>query len=174
MEIYLIRHTTPVLSPGLIYGRTEVELLDSFPTEVDTIRSKLPAQFDAVYSSPSRRCTRLAEQLAPAFQIDDRLCEFNFGDWEGKTWDTVDPDESKAWMDDFVHVCSPNGESMLQMNERVQSFWTELVNQNYQNAGIITHGGVIRLLVAADQQLPLALAFTITVKYGDVVVLRPR
>lgn len=147
--------------------------MDSFSAEAEAVRGKLPAQFDVVYSSPSRRCTHLAEQLAPAFQIDDRLCEFNFGDWEGKTWDTVDPDQSKAWMDDFVHVCSPNGESMLQMNERVQSFWTELVGQNYQNAGVITHGGVIRLLVAADQQLPLASAFTIKINYGDVVVLRP-
>ena len=174
MEIYLIRHTTPVLSPGLIYGRTEVELMDSFPAEAEAVQSKLPARLDALYSSSSRRCIRLAKQLAPAFRIDDRLCEFNFGDWEGKTWDTVDPDQSKAWMDDFVHICSPNGESMLQMNKRVQSFWMELVNQNYQNAGVITHGGVIRLLVAADQKLPLASAFTITVKYGDVVVLRPR
>lgn len=148
--------------------------MDTFLDEADSIRSKIPAKFDAVYSSPSRRCTQLAEQLAPAFQIDDRLCEFNFGDWEGKTWDTIDPNESKAWMDDFVHVCSPNGESMLQMNERILAFWTELISKDYQNVGVITHGGVIRLLVAADQQLPPASAFTITVQYGDVVVVRPR
>lgn len=174
MEIYLIRHTTPVLLPGLIYGRTEVALMDTFPAETQAILSKLPVQLDAVYTSPARRCTQLAEQLAPAFQIDDRLCEFDFGDWEGKTWDTVDPDESKAWMNDFVHMCPPNGESMLRMNERVMSFWKELLSRQYSNVGIVTHGGVIRLLVADNQQLPLASAFTITVNYGDVVVLRPR
>lgn len=172
MEIYLIRHTTPVLTPGLIYGRTEVELKNSFLDEAAAIRPQLPTQFDAFYSSPSRRCTQLAEQLAPAFRTDDRLCEFHFGDWEGKTWDTIDPAESKAWMDDFVHVCAPNGESMLQMNERVTAFWMELIRQPYQNVGVITHGGVIRLLVAAERQVPLASVFSIPVAYGEVVLLQ--
>lgn len=174
MEIYLIRHTTPDVAPGLIYGRTEVDLLDRFPDEVARIRSKLPVRLDVWYSSPSRRCTQLADQLTPAFQVDDRLCEFHFGDWEGKTWDTIDPDESKAWMDDFVNVSSPNGESMIQMNERVTAFWTDLIRQPHQTAGIVTHGGVIRLLLAADQKLPLATVFTIKVDYGDVVRLRSR
>ncbi|GAB3251072.1 alpha-ribazole phosphatase [Larkinella harenae] len=172
MEIHLIRHTTPAVAPGLIYGRTEVDLLNSFPDEVAQIRNKLPARLDAWYSSPSRRCTQLAEQLAPAFMIDDRLCEFHFGDWEGKTWDTVDPNESKAWMDDYVNVCSPNGESMVQMNERVTAFWAELIRLPYQTAGIVTHGGVIRLLLAADQKLPLATVFSLKVDYGAVVQLR--
>lgn len=174
MEVYLIRHTTPLISPGLIYGRTEVPLVDSFQTEADEIKSKLPTTFDAVYSSPSRRCTLLTEQLVPNFQIDNRLCEFNFGEWEGKTWDTIDQQESAAWMQDFVYVSTPNGESMLKMNERVMAFWTDLCQKTYKTVAVVTHGGVIRLLMAADQQLPLASAFTIKVDYGDVIVLRPR
>ena len=148
--------------------------MDSFLTEADEIKRKLPATFDAVYSSPSRRCTLLAEQLVQNFQIDNRLYEFNFGDWEGKTWDTIDRQESAAWMQDFVQIATPNGESMVQMNERVMAFWTDICQKAYKTVAVVTHGGVIRLLMAADQQLPLTSVFTLKVDYGEVVVLRPR
>ena len=174
MEIYLIRHTTPDVTPGFIYGRTDVALAGSFLTEMVAIRQKLPVPFDAVYSSPAQRCTQLAEQLTPTFLVDDRLWELDFGDWEGKTWDSINPDESEAWMADFVNVRTPNGESMVQMNERVTAFWTELIQKRNKSVAVVTHGGVIRLLTAANRQLPLAKAFTINVDYGDVLLLHPR
>lgn len=117
MEVYLIRHTTPAITPGLIYGHLDVDLTDSFLEELKTVKQKLPPVLDAVYSSPSRRCTQLAQQLAADVIVDHRLSELNFGDWEGKTWDTIDPQDSRAWMDDFVNVPAPGGESMVQMQE---------------------------------------------------------
>lgn len=172
MEVYLIRHTTPEVAPGFIYGRTDVGLRESFLSEVKPIIGNLPSRLDAVYASPSTRCVQLAKQLTTEFTIDDRLYELDFGDWEGKTWDTIDQLESAAWMEDFVHVTTPNGESMVQMNERVTNFWKELVQKAYSTVAVVTHGGVIRLLLAADQQLPLASAFTINVDYGAVIRLR--
>ena len=171
MDITLIRHTTPAVSPGLIYGRTDVPLADSFAMELAAVREKLPVTFDVVYSSPSRRCMHLAEQLAPSVGIDERLRELNFGEWEGQTWDTIDRQASELWMQDFVNNAPPGGESMRQMNERVMDFWSELIRQPYQHVGVVTHGGVIRLLVAADRQIPLVSAFTIDVTYGDVITL---
>lgn len=174
MEVYVVRHTTPAVSPGFIYGRTEVGLMDSFLSEVERIKGKLPTRLDAVYSSPSSRCVQLTEQLTPDFMVDDRLFEFNFGDWEGKTWDNIDPQESAAWMHDFVHVAAHNGESMAQMNERVSHFWDELGQKSHETVGVVTHGGVIRLLLAREQQRPLASVFEIKVDYGDVFVFHPR
>ena len=171
MEVYLIRHTTPDVPPGLIYGHLDVDLTDSFLQELAIVKQKLPPTFDAVYSSPSLRCTQLARQLTPEFIVDDRLRELNFGNWEGKTWDTIDQNEAKDWMDDFVNAPTPGGESMVQMNARVTHFWQELLKITHQNVAVVTHGGVIRLLLAADRKLPLASAFEIKVDYGDVVIL---
>jgi alpha-ribazole phosphatase len=171
MDITLIRHTTPASSPGLIYGHTDVPLADSFTTELAAVRANLPGTFDVVYSSPSRRCVQLAGQLTPAVHLDERLRELNFGEWEGQTWDSIDRQASELWMQDFVNRAPPGGESMHQMNERVMDFWLELVRQPYQHVGIVTHGGVIRLLLAADRQIPLVSAFTIDVTYGDVITL---
>lgn len=171
MEIYLIRHTTPSLSPGLIYGRFEVPLTGTFSHELEAIKNQLPENFDSVYSSPSTRCTLLAQQITLDFITDERLTELDFGDWEGETWDTVNEVDLQLWMDDFVNVIVPGGESMLQMNTRVLSFWDELLSSSAQNIAIVTHGGVIRLILAHLRNMALADAFEIKIGYGEVAKL---
>lgn len=171
MEIYLVRHTTPSLSPGLIYGRLDVPLENTFLSEFEIIKTKLPDNPDIIYSSPATRCTLLAQKINPVFTIDERLTELNFGDWEGSTWDTVNEADLQIWMDDFVNIVVPGGESMQQMSVRVLSFWSELISSGYQKAVIVTHGGVIRLILAHLRNIELANAFDIKVTYGEVVVL---
>ncbi|QJD79640.1 alpha-ribazole phosphatase [Spirosoma rhododendri] len=171
MEVYLIRHTKTDITPGLIYGRTDVPLAGSFAAEMAVIRPKLPANFDAVYSSPSRRCVQLAEQIASAITTDERIYELNFGKWEGQTWDTIDRQASELWMQDFVNNAPPDGETLVQMQSRVQAFWNELRQQPHERVAVVTHGGVIRLLLATEWQLPLTSLFEIRVEYGDVFVI---
>ena len=171
MEIYLIRHTTPLLTPGLIYGRSEVLLAETFDQEWEVIKQQLPYGFDIVYSSTALRCTELAKRITPDFRTDNRLTELNFGEWEGKTWDTVDQVQLQLWMDDFVNVTVPGGESMLEMFERVKNFWQELYSISYQKSAIVTHAGVIRLILSLVRQIPLASVFEIKVSYGEVIVI---
>ncbi|SDF74770.1 alpha-ribazole phosphatase [Dyadobacter soli] len=172
MEVYLIRHTTPVFEPGLIYGRTELLLHDDFPSELKVVQSQLDMDFDITYSSPALRCTELARALSPVFSTDDRLQELNFGEWEGKTWDTVDQQALRAWTDDYVNVCTPGGESLMQMHARVNEFWEELVKTDYQRVAIVTHAGVIRLILSIVNQIVLTSVFDIKVAYGEVVPVR--
>jgi alpha-ribazole phosphatase len=171
MEIYLIRHTTPEVAKGMIYGRTDVALTADRDEKIKQISGKLPSPLDAVYSSPSGRCTYLADQISANYIIDERLYEVNFGLWEGKTWDTVDQQELNLWMQDFVNACPPEGESMIRMNQRVMDFWHQLLQQPYQRVAIVTHGGVIRLILSAITQTPLQSAFEIQINYGDVFLL---
>jgi alpha-ribazole phosphatase len=171
MEIYLIRHTTPSLSPGLIYGWLDVPLTDTFPEESEVIKTRLPQNPDVIYSSPSTRCTLLAQKINPVFTTDPRLRELHFGDWEGETWDTVNESDLQIWMDDFVNAIVPGGESMLQMSARVLSFWSELIQLDYQKVTVVTHGGVIRLILAHLRNIKLINAFEIKVAYGEVIVI---
>lgn len=169
MEIYLIRHTTPVFEPGLIYGRKELLLHADFPLELEAVRSQLNGGFDIVFSSPALRCTELAKALSPEFMADDRLQELDFGEWEGKTWGTVDQPALQAWMDDYVNVCTPGGESMMQMYARVEAFWEELGQSGYGKAAIVTHAGVIRLILSIVNEIALTSVFDIKIAYGEVV-----
>jgi len=172
LEVYLIRHTKPLLTPGLIYGHLEVELAEGFESEAKNIRSQLPTDLDMVYSSPSTRCTLLAQEISPNYQTDERLRELHFGDWEGKTWDTINQSDSKLWMDDFVNVRIPGGESMLDLEKRVQDFFTTLSQKDYRKIAIVTHGGVIRLLLTLQAQKPLNQCFEMKVDYSSVWKLR--
>jgi alpha-ribazole phosphatase len=168
MEVYLIRHTTPLLSPGLIYGRTDVPLTDSFKEECSAIITQLPGNLDAVLSSPATRCITLAARISPDYQTDIRIQELDFGSWEGKTWDTVNQADLQLWMDDYIHVAVPGGESMNQMFARVQEFWDELLGQPYDKVAVVTHAGVIRQILSIIREIPLTSIFDIKVQYGEV------
>ena len=172
MEVCLIRHTTPIFEPGLIYGRKELVLHPDFAAELEAVRLQLEVDFDIIYSSPALRCVELARALSPAFVTDSRLQELDFGEWEGKTWDTVDQQALQAWMDDYVHACTPGGESMMQMYVRVKEFWTELGHSGYRKAAVVTHAGVIRLVLSIVNQIALTGIFDIKVAYGEVIRVR--
>lgn len=168
MEIFLIRHTQPAISKGLIYGRLDVPVQDSFTAEAPVILQQLPMPFDQVYSSPASRCTQLAALITPEYITDPALYELDFGDWEGKTWDTIDRQQSDTWMNDFVNLAPPKGENMLQMESRILIFWNQLLLQPFNKVAIITHGGVIRILLAKQQSISLKDAFSIPVAIGGV------
>jgi alpha-ribazole phosphatase len=174
MEVYLIRHTTPLIQKGLIYGRLEVGLADTFESEKKLILQKLSGNLDLVYSSPSVRCFELAKALCSNCILDERLLEYNFGDWEGKRWDTNQSKEVDNWMSDYVNVCPPNGETLLEMQSRVLEFWNDLLTQpgGENRVGIVTHGGVIRIIMAYIDQPDLEKIFNIKINYGEVVVFK--
>jgi len=172
MEVYLIRHTTPVLDPGLIYGRKELLLHADFAYEREVVQSQLNGDFEIIYSSPAARCTELASAISPTFLTDNRLQELDFGEWEGKTWDTVDQQALQTWMDDYVNVCTPGGESMMQMHARVKEFWAELGQSGYRKIAIVTHAGVIRLILSIVNQIELTSVFDIKIAYGEVIRVR--
>jgi alpha-ribazole phosphatase len=160
------------LEPGLIYGRRELLLHETFPDELAAVLQQLPGHFDAVYSSPAFRCVELAKEISADFKTDARLQELDFGEWEGKTWDTVDQVALQCWMDDYVNVCVPGGESMVQMHDRVMEFWNELAGAAYTRTAIVTHAGVIRLLLAGVRNIALTDIFDIQIHYGEVIVVK--
>lgn len=171
MEIYLIRHTAPLITKGMIYGRTNVPLAESFEDEKQRVLSQLPALLDAVYSSPSIRCTQLAAALSTNYLVDEALYELNFGDWEGETWDTIDRAASETWMNDFVNLAPPNGETMLEMETRVLKFWDNLLQSRLAHVALVTHAGVIRILLAKQQSIALKDSFSIQVGMAEVFKL---
>lgn len=149
MEIYLIRHTTPKIEKGVCYGQSDIPLVESFRIEADKLLKTLPKKIEVVYSSPSIRCYQLAEIIeSKLLIIDKRLLEMNFGDWEMKKWDDINPIVLDVWMKNFIDVRTPNGENFVDLNNRVNSFLDEVSKQNYKKIAVVTHGGVIRCIVA--------------------------
>ena len=64
MKLYLIRHTSLQIVPGVCYGQSDIDVAASFSQELNLIKRALSStQFDAIYTSPLQRCTKLAEAL---------------------------------------------------------------------------------------------------------------
>ena len=177
MDIYLIRHTTLDVPAGTCYGQSDVPLATTFAEEAATLQAKLPARWDQVYCSPLSRCRRLAAQLHDQPVQDVRLQELNFGDWEGCLWNDIDPTVIGPWMNDFVHVACPQGESYRQLYERVTAFWQEATNKAPESTmdkriAIVTHAGPIRALLSHVLTLPLEHSFRLKISHGSISLVR--
>ncbi|SFN96169.1 alpha-ribazole phosphatase family protein [Salegentibacter flavus] len=175
MEIYLIRHTTPKIEKGICYGQSDIPLAPSFELEAQKIiQENTFLDSDClVYSSPLQRCRLLAQKLFPRAKIvyDNRLKELDFGVWELQAWNEINPSELQVWMDDFVKIRCPKGESYTDLNHRVIDFKQSLKINTPTKIAIITHAGVIRAFLAQHNNIALKDSFQYKVPYGVVTVI---
>ena len=200
--IYLIRHTTPDIEKGICYGQTNLDITPTFRDEFMEITKKIHEfslknaknvrhSIEKIYTSPLLRCNKLAKSIVKNiiqntededfginFLEDARLMEMNFGDWEMKTWAHIHENDLNDWMNNFVTVKTPNGESFEGLSVRVQEFWNEILALSNQeeninkNIAIVTHAGVIRAILALVLGFPLENAFRLEINYGGICVLK--
>src|SRR5437762_3331893 len=122
MDLYLIRHTEVNISPGICYGQSDLEVLERpLNQTLERLLNFLPEN-STVYSSPLKRCAILARKITDQALYDSRLMEMNFGKWELKEWNEIAATELTPWMEDFVHVTVPGGESFKGLNDRTTGF----------------------------------------------------
>ena len=167
MILHLIRHPKPTIEPGICYGQLEIPA-KIVNAEVERLRAELPPALP-VWSSPLQRCLRLAEQLHPQPLIDDRLAEMNFGDWEGLAWNDIPRHELDAWAADVAGYAPPRGESPTALQQRALAFVAEL---DVPEAVIVTHAGVIRMLLAHWQGTPPDDWGSLGVPFGGLIRVR--
>jgi len=168
MSIYLIRHTEVETPKGTCYGQLDVPLKKNHIRDFNKIKKLLPSNFDAVYSSPSSRCKELAEFISPQFTTDSALLELSYGEWEGQLWQDIPEKDLKTWSEDFVTKSPPNGETLLEMFERVSQFFEKLRVRESEDIIIVCHAGVIRCLIAYLMQMPLERIFQIQIGYNKI------
>ncbi len=161
MQLYLVRHPQPLVGPGLCYGCTDLLVA---PEETERVRAAVSASLPSgvpLFSSPLQRCADLARALsgAAAAACDARLAELDFGSWEMQPWDQIARADIDAWAADMVHYRPGGGESVLQMAERVSSFYDDLTALSHPCAIIVCHAGTMRLLAQRHRGMtPLQMA----------------
>lgn len=175
MKLYLVRHTRVDIPSGICYGQTDVALADSFNTELEFVRSSLSGiGFDHVFCSPLSRCVRLGTALEYPLQLDERLKELNFGEWENQPWDEISKSETgQKWFADYLNENCPNGESYQEMLCRVESFIGDLPETD-SNTLIITHAGVIRAFQVLLKNRPIKEVFDTPIAYGQITIIEKR
>lgn len=152
MELHLIRHPRPDVPPGVCYGQSDVGLAESAAAVADRLRPLLPARF-ALHASPLARARLLAEALGTP-QLDPRLQEISFGDWEGRRFDDIGA-AIDEWAGDPVGFRAPGGESARDMSARVLQWLDELRTADpVDPVVIVAHGGPLRALAGHLLGLP--------------------
>ena len=171
MEIILVRHTTPKIAKGICYGQADLDVDDSFLEEIKPIIKEIPVNNTEIiyYSSPLKRCKKLAKKISNNIIFDDRLKELDFGDWELQNWDKINKKELDYWMNNFVNVAATNGESYLDLHARTTDFLLEVAKQKPKKVVIITHAGVIRSLYSFIKKTSLETSFDLKLQYGQVL-----
>lgn len=188
MHVYLIRHTSTDTARGLCYGRTDVPLTADYPQERDNTMQRLahlyreldPAAPRHIYTSPSTRCRRLAEDIQQTFSNmqlveDPRLMELDFGEWEHRMWDEIqasDGERLRAWSDDYVNARCPHGESYADMQARSVEAWEEIIHAGKDDIVVVAHGGSIRAIMAHVLGMSLTRSFALAVERGRIAVVR--
>lgn len=173
MEIYLIRHTTPLVEKGTCYGQADLDVTESFFNEASVISQYLPGNIKKVYTSPLQRCHKLASHLFPQHKLihQDDLKEINCGGWELKLWNEIPQEIVMPWMNDFVNVRIPGGESYLDLFDRTVNCFKQISTQPLP-AAIVTHGGVIRSILSYITNTPLIDSFRVfKLEYGCLIKL---
>ena len=171
MKLTLIRHTSLQIEPGICYGQSDIDVAVGFADELACTQVKLTdIGFDAVYSSPLQRCVKLAEGLNIGDTLlDNRLKELHFGDWEMHAWDAIPRENFDDWAHDYANKAPPNGETFSQLQQRGISFLDEILSKHLnENIAVITHGGMIRALLAHALNMQLKGLFRFNIDYGSV------
>ena len=173
MKLTIIRHTKVAVPAGICFGQTDVPVANSYFEEKEVIQKNIEKlSFDQVYCSPLSRCHKLANDLFPedSIQIDDRLKELDFGDWEMVKWDDIfHTKEGKHWMDNYVTATSKGGESLIDFQKRLTDFVDELKAKNVRSVVLVAHAGVVCLLKSMVENITVEEVYSsFKPEYGGI------
>lgn len=149
-RLWLVRHSTPDIDLRICYGRTDLNVRDTFEQEGFALLNKMSEiKIDAIYSSPLFRCRKLADFIADnkkkAVKIEERLQEMNFGEWEMKPWTSIPKEQMDNWVADPFGYPAPGGESFNDTIARTSAFFDEIKYRCiHENIILVTHAGIIR------------------------------
>ncbi|TFY94451.1 histidine phosphatase family protein [Pseudomonas nabeulensis] len=136
--------------------------------------------WDRLVSSPLQRCARFAEELGARLNVpvslEKALQELHFGAWEGQSAAALMETDAEAlglfWADPYGFT-PPDGEPVSDFSDRVLGAISRL-QQAYagERVLLISHGGVMRLLLARARGLPREQLLNVEVGHAGLFSLQ--
>jgi len=164
VRLLLVRHAaTAWTAQGRFQGQTDVPLSRHGRRQVAALAQRLRAEtIHALYASDLQRAWETAQAIATphalCVQSEPRLREIAFGRWEGLTYAEIqqrDAQRLATWEHDQLHIAPPEGETLLQMTERVRAAYTSVVATGQdKTVGLVAHGGPLQVLLCLALGLP--------------------
>lgn len=156
-QIHFIRHgACEETRQGIYIGTKDVPLSRDGERELKKLdREYVYPGTPVLFTSPLKRCLKTCEIIYPALKpiVIDDLRECSFGEWEGRTADSLSKNEDfKKWLAGDTSVKPPKGESGADFTRRICNVFISIVDglikTGTTTAVIVTHGGVIMQLLS--------------------------
>ncbi len=192
MRIYLVRHGETLLNQNhCYYGVMNAVLSEKGIEQAKEVGEILKGvRFDYIFSSPLVRAYNTAQLILdageepgfgknaagvpqPRILVDQRLCEQNFGIFEGMDYEEIKeryPKELEAWNEDFINYRIPDGESFSSVRLRAEAF----VDQIPEGGGtilLVAHKGTLGHMLATWLHLPVEGYWNFVFEQGTVSVV---
>ncbi len=154
--IIAVRHGfSKANAKNICTGHTDIEL-----TQQGIEQAKMASEYlkntkiDKIYSSDLCRAYNTAVPIAETHNLkiekEEKLREVFAGDWEGKTFVEIEekyPKDYEVWKSDIGKSCPTNGESMVELYERIKNAVFNIARENEgKTVCIATHATPIRVL----------------------------
>ncbi len=131
---------------------------------------------DLLISSPVERALETARIIGEKHGlvpiIVPEFAEFDFGDWTGRSFESLHDDP--LWEEfnrDRITTCPPGGESMTEVLDRAVRAVDNLVFFRREFVAVISHGDVIRALLVHAAQTSLNSYWRFTVNPASITEL---
>ncbi|NMY84787.1 alpha-ribazole phosphatase family protein [Pseudomonas sp. WS 5411] len=178
LHLDLLRHGETELGGGLRGSLDDALTAKGWAQMREAVLARGP--WDRLVSSPLQRCARFAEELGARLNLpvslEQDLQELHFGAWEGQSAVQLMEADAEAlglfWADPYSFT-PPDGEPVEAFSQRVRDAVLRL-HQLYagQRVLLISHGGVMRLLLAQARGLPREQLLNVEVGHGGLFSLR--
>lgn len=149
--LILLRHgQTSANAKSLLQGRIDLPLDEVGVAQAQKCGEFLRAIYGeiTVLSSPLIRAQQTAAAVSDDVAIDERFIELDYGDWDGVALADVDQTQWAQWRQDPTFR-PPNGETLLELDARVQPALHELIDQaRTRNIVVVSHVSPIKSGVA--------------------------
>ena len=174
-RIYLIRHGEVEGAGTPRYnGHADVALTVRGVAQYHQLKARFAgARITACYTSDLSRCVIGAEIIGlhqgVKPRLDHNLRELNIGVWEGKTWSELQsefPAEWQARLADIVGYRVPQGENLLDLQDRIMPVINNIVSRHRgEEVLVVAHGGANRVILLNAIGAPLDALFNIEQNY---------
>lgn len=148
----------------MFQGHSDVELAPEGVHQAHLLAAHFPVEhIDAVYSSDLRRARTTAEIIRDKFGVEmyltKKLREASYGQWEGRSFEELalaHPNEFKTFFLDPDKYTPEGGEKFSDVQARAMEALYEIIRAHHNQTVVgVTHGGVLRTIIAAVLSMPL-------------------
>lgn len=130
-------------------------------------------EFDKVFCSDLRRAKDTLKSFSHAKDAiyTEKLREKSWGRHEGLSYDEIVEQEGIEYIDFMQWIDALDGEEHESYVNRVREFFLEyLPSLGCENVLVVTHAGVIKVLISIVQNISLEEAFSIPLPYASCTV----